>query len=69
MRPRPCGDAALVDVERDIAKSRHDVQRRVPMGEKERQRMGEATAIFQKVIRPGDVLLFENDLPDLYNEK
>ena len=39
------------------------------MGEKERQRMGEATAIFQKVIRPGDVLLFENDLPDLYNEK
>ncbi len=31
--------------------------------------LGEATAIFQKMIRPGDVLLFENDLPDLYNEK
>jgi UDP-N-acetylmuramoyl-tripeptide--D-alanyl-D-alanine ligase len=30
--------------------------------------LGEATSIFQKMLRPGDVLLFENDLPDLYNE-
>ncbi len=28
----------------------------------------EATALFPKILRPGDVLLFENDLPDLYNE-
>ncbi|MCC6587905.1 MAG: UDP-N-acetylmuramoyl-tripeptide--D-alanyl-D-alanine ligase [Bryobacterales bacterium] len=31
--------------------------------------LSEATAIFQKLLRPGDVLLFENDLPDLYTEK
>jgi UDP-N-acetylmuramoyl-tripeptide--D-alanyl-D-alanine ligase len=31
--------------------------------------LSEATAIFQKLLRPGDVLLFENDLPDLYSEK
>jgi UDP-N-acetylmuramoyl-tripeptide--D-alanyl-D-alanine ligase len=30
--------------------------------------LSEATAIFSKMLRPGDVLLFENDLPDLYNE-
>lgn len=30
--------------------------------------LSEATAIFGKVLRPGDVLLFENDLPDLYSE-
>lgn len=30
--------------------------------------LAEATAIFQKLLRPGDVLLFENDLPDLYDE-
>jgi UDP-N-acetylmuramoyl-tripeptide--D-alanyl-D-alanine ligase len=30
--------------------------------------LSEATAIFGKILRPGDVLLFENDLPDLYNE-
>jgi UDP-N-acetylmuramoyl-tripeptide--D-alanyl-D-alanine ligase len=28
----------------------------------------EATAVFGKMLRPGDVLLFENDLPDLYSE-
>jgi len=31
--------------------------------------LSEATAIFQKMLRPGDTLLFENDLPDLYTEK
>ncbi|MBK5293134.1 MAG: UDP-N-acetylmuramoyl-tripeptide--D-alanyl-D-alanine ligase [Acidobacteriia bacterium] len=31
--------------------------------------LSEATAIFQRIIRAGDVILFENDLPDLYNEK
>lgn len=31
--------------------------------------LAEATALFQKLLRPGDVLLFENDLPDLYSEK
>ncbi|MEZ5351392.1 MAG: UDP-N-acetylmuramoyl-tripeptide--D-alanyl-D-alanine ligase [Bryobacteraceae bacterium] len=31
--------------------------------------LDEATALFPKLLRPGDVLLFENDLPDLYNEK
>jgi UDP-N-acetylmuramoyl-tripeptide--D-alanyl-D-alanine ligase len=30
--------------------------------------LSEATAIFSKMLRPGDVLLFENDLPDLYSE-
>ncbi|MBM3814059.1 MAG: UDP-N-acetylmuramoyl-tripeptide--D-alanyl-D-alanine ligase [Acidimicrobiia bacterium] len=30
--------------------------------------LSEATAIFQRVLRPGDVILFENDLPDLYSE-
>lgn len=30
--------------------------------------LSEATTIFQKMLRPGDVLLFENDLPDLYDE-
>jgi UDP-N-acetylmuramoyl-tripeptide--D-alanyl-D-alanine ligase len=29
----------------------------------------EATAIFQNMLRPGDAILFENDLPDLYTEK
>ena len=31
--------------------------------------LSEATVLFQRMIRPGDVILFENDLPDLYNEK
>jgi UDP-N-acetylmuramoyl-tripeptide--D-alanyl-D-alanine ligase len=31
--------------------------------------LNEATAMFPKLLRPGDVLLFENDLPDLYSEK
>jgi UDP-N-acetylmuramoyl-tripeptide--D-alanyl-D-alanine ligase len=31
--------------------------------------LNEATEIFGKILRPGDVLLFENDLPDLYTEK
>lgn len=31
--------------------------------------LSEATGIFQKLLRPGDTLLFENDLPDLYTEK
>ncbi|MEZ5400748.1 MAG: UDP-N-acetylmuramoyl-tripeptide--D-alanyl-D-alanine ligase [Bryobacteraceae bacterium] len=31
--------------------------------------LNEATAMFPKLLRPGDVLLFENDLPDLYTEK
>jgi UDP-N-acetylmuramoyl-tripeptide--D-alanyl-D-alanine ligase len=30
--------------------------------------LGEATGVLQKILRPGDVILFENDLPDLYNE-
>jgi len=29
----------------------------------------EATTMFAKLLRPGDVILFENDLPDLYTEK
>lgn len=29
----------------------------------------EATGIFGKMIRPGDVILFENDLPDNYSEE
>ena len=28
----------------------------------------EATAVLGKIGRPGDVVLFENDLPDNYNE-
>ncbi len=28
----------------------------------------EATAELQKIVKPGDVVLFENDLPDLYDE-
>jgi len=31
--------------------------------------LAEATAMFPRLLRPGDVLLFENDLPDLYAEK
>ncbi len=31
--------------------------------------LSETQAIFQKMLRPGDVILFENDLPDLYTEK
>ena len=31
--------------------------------------LSETQAIFQKMLRPGDVILFENDLPDLYSEK
>ena len=28
----------------------------------------EATKIIQRIARPKDVILFENDLPDNYNE-
>jgi UDP-N-acetylmuramoyl-tripeptide--D-alanyl-D-alanine ligase len=28
--------------------------------------LAEATAALQEIVRPGDVVLFENDLPDLY---
>jgi len=31
--------------------------------------LGETKEIFAKLLRPGDVILFENDLPDLYTEK
>lgn len=31
--------------------------------------LSETQVIFQKMLRPGDVILFENDLPDLYSEK
>jgi UDP-N-acetylmuramoyl-tripeptide--D-alanyl-D-alanine ligase len=31
--------------------------------------LSETQSIFQKMLRPGDVILFENDLPDLYTEK
>lgn len=31
--------------------------------------LSETQPIFQKMLRPGDVILFENDLPDLYTEK
>lgn len=31
--------------------------------------LDEATEIFGKMIRPGDVILFENDLPDNYSEE
>lgn len=31
--------------------------------------LSETQAIFPKLLRSGDVLLFENDLPDLYSEK
>jgi UDP-N-acetylmuramoyl-tripeptide--D-alanyl-D-alanine ligase len=31
--------------------------------------LSETQALFQKMLRPGDVILFENDLPDLYTEK
>jgi len=31
--------------------------------------LSETQGIFQKMLRPGDVILFENDLPDLYSEK
>lgn len=30
--------------------------------------LNEATSVLQKIIRPKDVVLFENDLPDTYNE-
>ncbi len=30
--------------------------------------LNEATAVLQKIVRPKDVVLFENDLPDTYNE-
>lgn len=30
--------------------------------------LNEATAELQRIVRPGDVVLFENDLPDLYSE-
>ncbi len=33
------------------------------------QDLSETQGIFQKMLRPGDVILFENDLPDLYTEK
>jgi UDP-N-acetylmuramoyl-tripeptide--D-alanyl-D-alanine ligase len=33
------------------------------------QNLGEATAAMQAMVRPGDAVLFENDLPDLYSEK
>jgi hypothetical protein len=31
--------------------------------------LGEATAAMQAIVRAGDAVLFENDLPDLYSEK
>jgi UDP-N-acetylmuramoyl-tripeptide--D-alanyl-D-alanine ligase len=31
--------------------------------------LSETQQIFQQMLRPGDVILFENDLPDLYTEK
>lgn len=33
------------------------------------QNLAEATAAMQSMVRPGDAVLFENDLPDLYSEK
>ena len=30
--------------------------------------LNEATAVLARLGRPGDVVLFENDLPDNYNE-
>ena len=31
--------------------------------------LDEATAVLGQIGRPNDVVLFENDLPDNYNEK
>lgn len=31
--------------------------------------LAEATEIFGKMLQPGDVILFENDLPDNYSEE
>ncbi|NLW42119.1 MAG: UDP-N-acetylmuramoyl-tripeptide--D-alanyl-D-alanine ligase, partial [Tissierellia bacterium] len=31
--------------------------------------LAEATQIFGELLKPGDVILFENDLPDNYNEE
>ena len=30
--------------------------------------LGQATGLLRQMGRPGDVVLFENDLPDNYNE-